>query len=58
VIQAILVQPEASLFKIAAVYLGDATQWTRLALINNIKDPFSFGAPTILSVPKVSLGTH
>jgi hypothetical protein len=49
--QTILVQPGTTLFEVAAKYLGDATQWFRIAQINIIRDPYSFGAPTMLSLP-------
>ncbi len=55
-IQNILVQPGTTLFHIAARYLGDATQWTRIAQINNLTDPFSFGAPVTLNLPSISSG--
>ena len=29
-----------NLFQIAAEYLGDATQWIRIAQLNGINDPF------------------
>lgn len=31
------------LFALAAQYLGDATQWIRIAQLNNINDPFLEG---------------
>ena len=37
--QAVLVQPGTTLFHIAAKYLLDATQWSRIALINDLQDP-------------------
>jgi len=49
--QSIFVQPGVTLFQVAASYLGDATQWSRIAQINKIRDPFSFGAPTTLILP-------
>lgn len=38
------------LFHIAARYLGDATQWIRIAQLNNLSDPQLIG-PTILLLP-------
>jgi hypothetical protein len=55
-IRTILVQPGTTLFQVAAVTFGDATQWTRIAEINDIQDPFSFGAPTTLALPNVRTG--
>ncbi len=37
-----------TLFHAAATAFGDATQWSRLALINGIKDPFLSGAVTLI----------
>ena len=36
------------LFHIAAKYLGDATQWIRIAQMNNIADPFLSGMVTLV----------
>lgn len=36
------------LFKIAAQYLGDATQWLRIARLNNISDPMISGVVTLV----------
>lgn len=36
------------LFKIAAQYLGDATQWLRIARLNNISDPMISGVVTLI----------
>jgi nucleoid-associated protein YgaU len=41
-----------NLFQVASVYLGDATQWVRIAAANNILDPFLQGLVT-LSIPDV-----
>lgn len=49
--QKILVQPGTTLFRIAAIYFDDATQWSRIALINHVKDPFIFNTSTILNLP-------
>lgn len=52
--QTILVQPGTTLFQIAADYLGDASQWTRIALINGVRDPFLFATSTTLRLPSPS----
>jgi hypothetical protein len=41
-----------NLFQLAAVYLDDATQWVRIAALNNIPDPFLQGLVT-LNIPDV-----
>jgi hypothetical protein len=41
-----------NLFQLAAVYLDDATQWVRIAALNNILDPFLQGLVT-LNIPDV-----
>jgi hypothetical protein len=40
------------LFHLAAEYLGDATQWNRLAQVNGLTDPVLSGLATLL-VPDV-----
>ena len=35
------------LFRIAAEQLGDATQWVRIAQLNDIMDPILFGLVTL-----------
>ena len=42
-----------NLFRIAFDYLGDATQWIRIAQANDIVDPFMVGVVT-LQVPAVN----
>jgi hypothetical protein len=42
----------ANLFQVAADELGDATQWTRIARINGLVDPFITGIVT-LKIPAV-----
>ncbi|HUB47008.1 MAG TPA: LysM peptidoglycan-binding domain-containing protein [Acetobacteraceae bacterium] len=37
-----------NLFRIAAEYLNDATQWLRIAQLNGISDPVLFGITTLL----------
>jgi len=32
-----------NLFRIAMTYLGDATQWVRIAQLNNLSDPMLSG---------------
>jgi hypothetical protein len=39
-----------NLFQIAAQYLGDATQWIRIAQLNNMGDPV-IRQMTILTLP-------
>lgn len=39
-----------NLFRIAAQYLGDATQWIRIAQLNKLSDPMLSGTLT-LQVP-------
>jgi hypothetical protein len=43
------------LFHVAAKYLGDASQWSRLALINDIQDPYLSEATT-LNLPAILIG--
>jgi hypothetical protein len=37
-----------NLFRIAAAQLADATQWIRIAELNNISDPMLTGVTTLL----------
>jgi hypothetical protein len=37
-----------NLFQIAATELGDATQWIRIAQLNNISDPMLIGVVTLM----------
>jgi hypothetical protein len=39
-----------NLFRVAADQLGDATQWIRIAVLNQIEDPM-ISAVTILQIP-------
>jgi hypothetical protein len=48
------VAPGSTLFHIAAKYLNDATQWSRLAAINGINDPF-LNVPEALLIPNASV---
>jgi hypothetical protein len=41
------------LFRLALLYLGDATQWNRIAAANALDDPVLSGLQT-LSIPSVS----
>lgn len=41
-----------NLFAIAAEHLGDATQWIRIAKLNNISDPI-IREVTTLNIPSV-----
>jgi len=42
-----------NLFQIAAQQLGDATQWIRIAQLNQISDPLLVGVTTLL-IPVVN----
>ena len=42
-----------NLYRIAAQYLGDATQWIRIAQLNNLSDPMIGGVMT-LRIPDVN----
>ncbi|MBW4091062.1 MAG: hypothetical protein HIU82_08135 [Proteobacteria bacterium] len=37
-----------NLFQLAAAELGDATQWIRIAQLNNLSDPMLSGVVTLL----------
>ena len=37
-----------TLFDVACVYLGDATQWNRIATLNQIDDPWLVGVTTLV----------
>jgi hypothetical protein len=50
--QTILIQPGTTLFHVSATFLGDATQWYRIAQINGITDPFPT-ALTLLNLPTI-----
>ena len=41
-----------NLFRIAMIYLGDATQWVRIAQLNGLSDPMLSGTVT-LRIPPV-----
>jgi hypothetical protein len=41
-----------NLFRIAAAQLADATQWVRIAQLNNISDPMLTGLSTLI-IPEV-----
>lgn len=41
-----------NLFRVAAAYLGDATQWIRIAQLNGLSDPMLSG-PVTLRLPAV-----
>ena len=45
-----------TLFAIAENYLGDATQWDRIASLNGIDDPWLTGAPQSILIPPVNAG--
>jgi hypothetical protein len=42
-----------NLFQLAAIYLNDATQWIRIAELNNLSDPMLSGLNTLL-IPDVN----
>ena len=44
----------SNLFAIASTYLGDATQWNRIASLNAINDPWLNGLVT-LALPAVDV---
>ena len=46
---------DGTLYHIAAGYLGDATQWWRIAQLNGLTDPdlSSFVTPVTLTLPTV-----
>ena len=37
-----------NLFRLAAMHLGDATQWIRIAELNSISDPMLVGVTTLI----------
>lgn len=43
------------LYRLAATYLGDATQWTRIAQANGLSDPVLAGVAT-LKLPAADAG--
>ena len=42
-----------NLFRVAAEQLGDATQWIRIAQLNNLSDPMLSGVVTLL-IPEIN----
>jgi hypothetical protein len=44
-----------NLFRIAAEQLADATQWIRIAELNNVSDPMVVGVTTLL-IPEINSG--
>jgi L-ascorbate metabolism protein UlaG (beta-lactamase superfamily) len=44
-----------NLFRVAMTYLGDATQWVRIAQLNGLSDPMLSGTVT-LRIPPVDPG--
>ncbi len=42
-----------NLFQIAAAYLGDATQWIRIAEMNRLSDPFLTGVTSLVIPPTI-----
>ena len=55
--ESILAPAGSTLFHIAAEYLNDATLWYRLAIVNNLRDPFISTSTPILVPVKDSRGT-
>lgn len=49
-----LIVASGNLFQIAAQQLNDATQWIRIAQLNNISDPMLTGVTT-LSIPAIDI---
>ena len=47
---------DTTLFHVAATWLGDATQWNRIADLNGLNDPLLVGIVT-LSLPLVASPT-
>ena len=43
-----------SLFQIASEYLGDATQWIRVAQLNGLADPVLYGL-VVLRLPETDM---
>ena len=44
-----------NLYQLAAQYLGDATQWVRIAVQNGLSDPFiASGTPITLVIPDIN----
>jgi L-ascorbate metabolism protein UlaG (beta-lactamase superfamily) len=50
-IMATLTVAGGNLFQIAAQQLGDATQWIRIAQLNNLTDPMLSGLVTLTMPP-------
>jgi nucleoid-associated protein YgaU len=48
----VIVVSGGNLFQIAAQYLGDATQWIRIAQLNGVSDPWLNGLQS-LTLPDV-----
>jgi nucleoid-associated protein YgaU len=49
-----IIVASGTLFAVAAQYLGDATQWNRIASLNSIQDPWLSGLTT-LEIPDLDL---
>lgn len=43
-----IIVPSGNLFQLAAQYLGDATQWNRIAELNGFTDPMIYGLTTLI----------
>ena len=48
--ETIVAPPGTTLFHLAAQYLDGAIEWTRIAELNNISDPFVIGM-SVLIIP-------
>lgn len=46
-----ITQTGGNLYQVAAQYLGDATQWTRIAWANGLTDPMLTGLTTLRLPP-------
>lgn len=53
----VLLVADTNLFRVAAEQLGDATQWIRIASLNQLSDPFIVGLSELrLPEPDKSAG--
>jgi hypothetical protein len=56
--RAILAEAGTTLFHVAAKYLGDATEWSRIAAINDISDPFLMNLTPLEIPPPAARATY
>jgi len=47
----VIVVTGGDLFSLASKYLNDATQWIRIAQVNNLSDPVLTGVNTLIIPP-------